>query len=130
MGRRILIVEDERAFAEVLTELLLDEGYSVAHACEGITALNMLGASKARRPDLIVCDIMLPGLRGDRFAAEVRRRFPRQRLPILLMSASADPRIELRDVSFLSKPFDSSDLLARIASMLAPRERAGVVQAS
>ena len=130
MGQRILIVEDERAFAEVLTELLLDEGYSVAHAREGITALNMLAASKAHRPDLIVCDIMLPGLRGDRFAAEVRRRFPRQRLPILLMSASADPRIELRDVSFVSKPFDSGDLLARIASMLAPRDRAGVVRAS
>jgi CheY-like chemotaxis protein len=130
MGRRILIVEDERAFAEVLTELLLDEGYTVVHAREGITALSMLAAPKARRPDLIVCDIMLPGLRGDRFAAEVRRRWPRQRLPILLMSASADPRIELRDVSFLSKPFDSGDLLDRIASMLAPRDRAGVVAAT
>jgi CheY-like chemotaxis protein len=121
MGRRILVVEDERAFAEVLTELLLEEGYSVVHVRDGITALNLLAGprSRAQRFDLILCDVMLPGLRGERLAAEVRRRFPRQRLPILLMSASADPHVNLPDVSFVSKPFDSSDLLSRIASMLA-----------
>jgi two-component system sensor histidine kinase ChiS len=117
MRRRILIVEDEPAFAEVLTELLIDEGYSVLHVRDGITAVNVLAAGP-QRPDLIVCDVMLPGLRGDRVAAEVRERFPHARLPILLMSASADPRVELRDVTFMPKPFDSADLLDCIDSML------------
>jgi CheY-like chemotaxis protein len=132
MARHILIVEDERAFAEVLTELLLDEGYSVVHVRDGITALNLLAGqrSNAHRPELIVCDVMLPGMHGDRFAQEVRRRFPRQRLPILLMSASADPHLDLPDVSFMPKPFDSSDLMRRIASMLAARTGSGAMAAS
>jgi CheY-like chemotaxis protein len=120
MGRRILIVEDEPAFAEVLTELLVDEGYSVVHMRDGISALNLLSGSPVRRLDMVVCDVMLPGLRGDRFAAEVRARFPNRRLPILLMSASADPHVTLRDVSFMPKPFDSGDLLAHIERALAP----------
>src|SRR5215475_1973252 len=103
--RRILIVEDEPAFADVLVELLIDEGYSVRLVRDGVTALNVL-AFQTRLPDLIMCDVMLPMLRGDRVAAEVRRRFPRQRLPIVLMSASADPRVELRDVEFMGKPFE------------------------
>jgi CheY-like chemotaxis protein len=118
MKMRILVVEDERAFAEVLVELLVEEGYSVVHVRDGLTAMNTLLGAK-RRPDLILCDVMLPGLRGDRLAANVRERFPTQRLPILLMSASVDPRVALPDVSFMPKPFDSSDLLRRIASMLA-----------
>ena len=117
MKPRILLVEDEPAFAEVLTELLIDEGYSVRHVRDGITALNVLVAAR-QRPGLIVCDVMLPWLRGDRLAAEVRKRFPHARLPILLMSASADPRVELRDVAFMPKPFDSADLLDCIDSML------------
>jgi two-component system, OmpR family, response regulator MprA len=117
--RHILIVEDERAFAEVLTELLIDEGYSVVTVRDGVTALKMVGGP-GPRADVVICDVMLPGLRGDRLAAEIRSRFPRRRLPILLMSASADPSLKLRDVEFMSKPFETSELLSRIASMLAP----------
>src|SRR5579859_3740141 len=118
MGQRILIVEDERTFAEVLSEFLVDEGYSVLHVRDGITAINVLSATSPRRPDLIICDVMLPGMRGDRMAGEVRRRLPGVRLPILLMSASADPHVQLPDVSFVSKPFDTNELLSRIQRLL------------
>ena len=114
---RILIVEDEPAFADVLTELLLDEGYTVRHVRDGVTALNVLTHQRPA-PDLIMCDVMLPVLRGDRVAAEVRRRFPGERLPIVLMSASADPRVGLRDVEFMAKPFETVDLLRRLAGLL------------
>jgi CheY-like chemotaxis protein len=124
----ILIVEDEPAFAEVLAELLIDEGYSVRHVRDGVTALNLL-ASLKRSPDLIMCDVMLPLLRGDRVAAEVRRRYPRLRLPIVLMSASADPRVDLRDTCFVAKPFETAELLSRLSVMLEPPKR-GVVAAS
>jgi two-component system response regulator ResD len=131
MGRRILIVEDEPAFAEVLTELLLEEGYSAVHVRDGVSALNaLLGARSQRWPDLILCDVMLPGLRGDRLAAEVRARFPKQRLPILLMSASADPRVKLPEVRFIPKPFDSGDLLSRIELMLVASGEPGAMAAS
>ena len=130
MGRRILIVEDEPAFAEVLTELLVDEGYSVVHVRDGLSALNLLTGSASRHVDMILCDVMLPSLRGDRVAAEVRARVPDRRLPILLMSASADPRVTLRDVSFMPKPFDSADLIDHIDSMLATGSQPGAAAAS
>ena len=117
MARRILLVEDEPAFAEVISELLSDEGYAVVRVRDGTTALAMLG-NEHGGVDLILCDVMLPGLRGDRMAREVRQRYPQRRLPILLMSASADPNVTLRDVLFIPKPFETSDLLERLNGML------------
>ena len=119
MAPRVLIVDDERTFAEIVGELLADEGYSVVRAHDGVTALNMVG-SERMRPDLMVCDVMLPGLRGDRLVAEVRRQFPQRRLPIVLLSASADPRLHARDVSFLAKPVDFKDLLKTMERLLEP----------
>jgi CheY-like chemotaxis protein len=121
---RVLIVEDESAFADVVSEFLSDEGFSVVRARNGITALNMLNAGRLS-PDVIVCDVMLPGLRGDRLAAQVRRRFPNRRLPIVLLSASTDPGVRLRDVWFMAKPFDFRDLLKMIERVLEPRPRVG-----
>jgi CheY-like chemotaxis protein len=123
---RILIVEDEPTFADVLAELLRDEGYSVVQVRDGFTALNMLSGQRVRA-DLLVCDVMLPGLRGDRLAAEVRTRFPHQRLPILLLSASADPHVALPEVEFMPKPFETAELLHRIGSMLIPTAHTGAV---
>lgn len=107
----------------------MDEGYSVVHVRDGVTALNMLASSKLR-PDLIVCDVRLPGLRGDRLAAELRARFPSARLPVVLMSASADPHVSVRDVSFISKPFDSAELVKRIEGLLANPSESSVAAAS
>jgi CheY-like chemotaxis protein len=120
MARHILIVEDEPAFADVLSELLREEGYSVTHARDGITALNMLSSLGAwPRIDLVICDVMLPGLRGDRVARELRSRFPQRQLPVLLMSASADPHVDLPNVEFMAKPFETNELLSRIKKLLA-----------
>jgi CheY-like chemotaxis protein len=63
---------------------------------------------------------MLPGLRGDRLALEVRRRLPHRRLPIVLLSASADPGLHTRDVTFLAKPVDFKELLKTMERMLEP----------
>ena len=127
MSQRILIVEDDNAFADVISELLVGEGYSVIRIADGISAINMLSANH-RQLDLIVCDVRLPGLRGDRLAQIVRGRFPRLRLPILLLSASPDPHVRLRDVHFMSKPFETHELLNTIARLAAP-PRGGQVAA-
>jgi CheY-like chemotaxis protein len=126
MAPRVLIVDDEETFSEIIGELLADEGYSVVRANDGITALNMV-ASDHQRPDVVLCDVMLPGLRGDRFVAEVRRRMPYRRLPIVLLSASADPRVRARDVWFLSKPIDFTELLETIGRLVAPRRYARAI---
>jgi CheY-like chemotaxis protein len=106
----VLVVDDERSFAAVVSELLAAEGYRVHTAHDGLSAMRML-ATLPRFPDVVVCDVMLPGLSGPRLATELRQRFPRQRLPIVLLSASADPRTDLRDVWFLAKPVDILELL-------------------
>jgi CheY-like chemotaxis protein len=110
MRPRILIVDDEKAFADVLAELLEDEGYTATHAYDGDSALQMLSSARTA-PDVILCDVITPGLSGVRLAAHARQLFPDQRLPIVLMSASADPNVKLRDVRFVSKPLDFGELL-------------------
>ena len=115
--RRVLVVDDERAFAEVLTELLRDEAYLVQVSFDGRHALDAIDTG-ALRPDIILCDVMLPGLRGDGFVSELRSRFPDLRLPVVLMSASADPRVQARDVWFLPKPLDFNELIAFIADVI------------
>jgi CheY-like chemotaxis protein len=129
MAPRILLVDDERAFADVVAELLMDEGYSVVRAHDGLSAINML-ASRRLSLDLILCDVMLPGIKGDRVASEVRRRFPRRRLPILLMSASADPQVRLRDVWFLGKPVELRDLLITVDRLVNEPGRNGAAVAA
>ena len=120
MAQRILIVEDEPAFAAVLSELLSEEGYVVLRVRDAGTALNMLNVNGCDgKPDMVVCDVMLPGLHGDRFAEEVRRRFPKRNLPILLMSATSDPHVVLPHVEFVGKPFETAELLRQVDRMLA-----------
>jgi len=116
--RRVLLVDDERAYAEVLTELLHDEEYEVHRVHGGLEALQALADGEGI-PDLVLCDVMLPGLRGDRLVYELRSRFPEQRMPVVLMSASADPRVQARDVWFLPKPVDFGDLINCLAVILA-----------
>jgi two-component system, OmpR family, response regulator CpxR len=118
-----LVVDDERAFADIIAELLDGEGYRVEVAHDGLQALEMLTVS-GRIPDVIVCDVMLPSMSGAQLAVEVRRRFPhsaRRRVPIILLSASADPCIELPDVSFMSKPVDLVELVRAIEQARQPR---------
>lgn len=120
MRARVLVVDDEKDYADVLAEFLADDGFSVSRAYDGLTALQMLQASHMG-PDVVLCDVMLPGLRGDRLAAEVRRLMPQRKLPIILMSASDDPRVNLRDVQFLSKPVDCGVLVDRLAQLIERR---------
>jgi CheY-like chemotaxis protein len=116
----VLIVDDERAFAEVVGELLNDEGYLVVRAYDGLHALSLL-SDPTRLPDLVLCDVMLPGVTGDRIAAELRRRYPTRRLPVVLLSANEDPRVRLRDVWFLAKPLDFDEFVGFLQDVLHPQ---------
>src|SRR5947209_6655283 len=116
---RVLVVDDEREFAEVLTELLRDDGHTVQIAFNGRQALALIASAPAP-PDLVLCDVMLPGLSGEALVADLRQRFPWHYLPVVLMSASADPRVPLRDVWFLSKPIDFGELLGLVDRVREP----------
>jgi CheY-like chemotaxis protein len=120
MRPQVLIVDDEKTFADIIGELLTDEGYCVARASDGITAIQMLSSGRPAL-DVVLCDVVLPGLSGDRVAVEIRRLFPKRRLPIVLLSAGADPRVAVRDTWFMSKPIDCDDLLAVLKRLIGRR---------
>jgi CheY-like chemotaxis protein len=109
----ILVVDDERAFADVLTELLRGEGHVVRTVYDGVQALEHIEAS-GELPDLMVCDVMLPRLRGDELVRQLRTHFSAHRLPVVMLSASADPKLNLHEVEFLPKPVDLAELVACI----------------
>lgn len=115
---RILVVEDDPAILLALRENLSYEGYMVMEARRGDEALSRLAAFK---PDLLILDIMLPGING----LEVCRRIRKidRRLPILMVTARGDEtdKVSGLDVGaddYLTKPFSLPELLARVRALL------------
>ena len=119
---RILVVEDDEAIRGLVSEVLRDDGYDVSEASNGIEALE---AVSARRPDLIVLDLMMPVMDGWTFVEECRRSRRCEQVPIVVTSASHDlPRTAERLRSFgvrtcLAKPFDVDGLLALVERYVA-----------
>ena len=108
--RRILVIEDEEHIAEGLKLNLLLKGYTVRIASDGIEGLlNWRGW----QPDLIILDIMLPGIDGLSVLRNIR--LEDDRIPILILSAKGDPEDKVKGFScgvddYLTKPFDHKKL--------------------
>lgn len=121
---RILIVEDETHLAEGLRFNLEAEGYGVRVVDNGEEALALLPSGEAPF-DLVVLDIMLPGIDGFSVVTELRRR--EQFVPVLILTARGRPEEVLRGFEcgaddYLAKPFELAILLARIRGLLRRRE--------
>jgi DNA-binding response OmpR family regulator len=119
----ILIVEDDLAILRGLEENLAYEGHRVRKTVRGDQAVAELDA---RRPDLLILDVMLPGLSGFEICRHVRRRD--QQLPILMLTGRGDQvdrvmGLDLGADDYLTKPFSLSELLARIRALLRRAER-------
>jgi len=123
MAERILIIEDDRSTARLTEYTLQQAGYEVDVASDGFEGLRR---ALAEHPDLIILDIMLPGLDGYEVCHRVRQKPETANLPILMISAKArqdDKDIGLRVGAdeYLTKPVDPSEILARVESLLAGR---------
>jgi len=120
MAERILIIEDEAYIADFLRRGLLYEGYAVEVAYDGETGL---AAARDRPPDLVILDLMLPGIDG----MEVCRRLrAASDVPILMLTAkdAVPDRVAGLDAGaddYLVKPFDFEELLARLRAILRRR---------
>lgn len=116
--KQILIIDDDVYIGNVLEELLTKEGYAVARAYSGTEAVLVLSQLC---PDLVLLDLMLPGLSGEEVLPHVKN------IPVIVMSAKADidNKVDLLlngAVDYVTKPFDSKELLARIAVHLRTHE--------
>jgi len=119
--RRLLVVEDERSLAATLSDRLLAEGYAVEVSPTGEAALEALASSSF---DLVLLDVMLPGMDGFGVCMELRRRG--HDLPVLMLTARAEVRekilgLKLGADDYLGKPFDMLELLARVEALLRRR---------
>ena len=113
----ILIVDDEAIVVEVVERYLLREGYSVRVARDGLTALTM---ARDEAPDLIILDVMLPGLGGLEVAQRLRAE---SRVPIIILSARGEETdtiigLGLGADDYVTKPFSPKELVARVAALL------------
>jgi DNA-binding response OmpR family regulator len=114
---RILVVDDDATVREVVLSYLRAEQYEVADAADGETALSMIGHD---RPDLVVLDLMLPGVDGLEVCRRIRATSD---LPIIMLTAlgAESDRVnglELGADDYVAKPFSPRELVLRIASVL------------
>ncbi len=124
MSERIFLVDDEQRIIDLARLYLEREGFQVESAADGQEALGRL---LARPPDLVVLDLMLPGLDGREICRRLRARSD---LPILMLSARDDDvdkivGLELGADDYLTKPFNPRELVARIRAIL---RRSGVAR--
>ena len=111
--RRVLIVEDEPTVQTILAGLLEDEGYACRVCADGREAL---AAVAEAMPDLVVLDLLLPGLDGWGFLAAYRRLAP-PRAPVLVTSSQPAPAGD--DVAYVARPFDMDELMAVVRRLVA-----------
>ena len=117
MPEKVLIVEDEPSLVETLQYNLLRQGYTVSTARDGLAALAI---ARSERPQLIVLDIMLPGLDGLEVCRILRQEMG---VPILMLTARAEEidrvvGLELGADDYMTKPFSMRELLARVKALL------------
>lgn len=110
--KHILIIDDDIHIGNMLEEILTKEGYRVSRAYSGTEAVLVLNSSSAR-PDLVLLDLMLPGMSGEEVLPKIKG------IPVIVVSAKADvsEKVELLlggAVDYVTKPFDIKELLARI----------------
>ena len=120
---RLLVIEDEAPMRTALVETLKAEGYRVMAAADGISGLELACTESF---DLVLLDVMMPGLDGFALCRELRKRG--RTMPVLMLTAKGqvDDRVEGLDSGaddYLVKPFILRELLARVRALLRRKER-------
>ena len=125
MSRHVLLVEDEPNIVEAIRFLLSREGWRVDAHAEGSDALDVI---RARDPDLVIMDIMLPGRSGIDIVRELRGIEKFRDLPVLMLTARGQNRdremAEAAGVTrFMTKPFSNAEVLAAVRDLHAQASR-------
>jgi two-component system phosphate regulon response regulator PhoB len=124
MSKRILIVEDEQDLVRLLKYNLDKEGFRVNAISDGSL---VLAEMRREEPDLLVLDLMLPGMDGLEICRQVRRHDRYASIPILMLTARSDEAdrvvgLEIGADDYVTKPFSMRELIARVRALLRRRE--------
>lgn len=127
----VLVVDDESAIADTVTEILSRSGYAAMAAYDGNDALE---TALLTPPELLITDVMLPGMTGIELAITIRRIFPDCKILLCSGQAAAldlmaSARSEGHHFTLLTKPVHPKDMLARVAEVLG-REHANLLRAT
>ena len=119
--RRILVVDDEMGARTLLSIMLERDGFKALKAKDASEALTML--EQGERPDLIILDVMMPGMDGVDLCRTIRNRPATTEIPILILSARSDVEAVMRGMDagatdYLPKPILNHDLTAKVRTML------------
>jgi len=120
--KTIVLIDDDPVLLELVANQLRTAGYHAQTASDGATGLHVVAESK---PDLVVLDVMMPGMDGWELCRQLRDKLP---VPIIMLTAKSEEIDKLRGFrlgvdDYVTKPFSFAELLARIGAVLARAER-------
>jgi DNA-binding response OmpR family regulator len=123
MKKKVLIVDDKGEFRK-LTKTILSSRYEVESAENGIAALSLLQSGYL--PDVIVSDIMMPGLGGSEFLEQIKNSGAFKDIPVIMLSSIDKSEEKIKHINmgahdYLEKPYNPAELLARIENILKNR---------
>lgn len=124
MSKRIMVVEDEEAIVRLISYNLIKEGFEVLASSDGLEALEKI---RTEKPDLIILDIMLPGIDGYEICRQIRKEDIT--IPVIMLSARNEELdkvlgLELGGDDYVTKPFSPRELIARVRALLRRVQRA------
>ncbi len=119
--KRIMIVDDEPHLLELVKAILEAEGFSVDTAPDGRTALHRI---RIKKPDLLILDMMMPGMSGREVCEEVRKESALADLKVIMLTVARFSEVgrkmlgDLKVSDYITKPFDNRDLVARVRRII------------
>ena len=124
-AKKILVVDDEKDIVDLVAYNLEREGFAVVRAFDGQAAWDKV---RAEKPDLVVLDLMLPGMSGLEICKRIRGDAMTRNLPVIMLTARTDPvdivlGLELGADDYVTKPFGVRELVARVRAVLRRQER-------
>jgi CheY-like chemotaxis protein len=115
-AKTVLVVDDEPVLRTIVREILHEEGYAVIEAADGRVMLEMMAKE---RPDLVLMDVMMPGIDGREAYRQLRLHPEHRDVPVVMISAGVRPiKLDPSIAGFMAKPFDISQLVELVVRLI------------